>query len=106
MSGADEQGCGKGRVAGGCGQGSGERGRRWRRAGRAAVRRSEKAARSDARRGGREAHGTGLGTLIFVPTTRVLLLILGLRASISLVLTPNLTAIPDIVSPLLMTYIL
>jgi len=77
----------------------------WRRAGRAATRRSEEAARISARRGGREAQGTGLGTLIFVPTTRVLL-ILGLRASISLVLVWNLTAIPDIVSPLLMTYTL
>ena len=73
----------------------------WRRAGRGAARRSEEVARTDARRGGREAQGTGLGTFILVPTTRVLLLILGLRVSISLVLTLNLTAMPDSVSPLL-----
>jgi len=73
----------------------------WRRAGRGAARRSEEVARIDARRGGREAQGTGLGTLILVPTTRVLLLIFGLRASISLVLMLNFTAMPDSVSPLL-----
>jgi hypothetical protein len=75
----------------------------WRRARRAAARRSEEVARIEARRGGRQAQGTGLGTLIFVPTTKVLLLILGLRASISLVLTLNFTAMPDSVSPLLTT---
>ena len=75
----------------------------WRRARRAGAGRSEKGARIGARRGGRQAQGAGWGTLTFVPTTRVLLLILGLRASISLVLAPNLTAMPDSVSPLLTT---
>ena len=47
-----------------------------------------------------------MGTLIFAPTTRVVVLILGLRASSALVLEPNLSAMPDRVSPLLTTYTL